>query len=564
VTAPQVIVIGSGPGGAAIAWSLASAGLEVRVLEAGPRYDPSTDYRLNRADWEQTLFPEKLPSRGRQTHAPLQTLEARWDALRSWNHLTGRMVKSKQRLFAAYNHVIGVGGTTLHYAGESQRLHPSSMKMHSRFGVAADWPFDYQELEPFYLEAERVIGVAGPETDPTRPRSAPYPLPPHRMSYATQKLGEGCSKLGLSWIPNPVASLSLPYDGRPSCNYCGQCARGCPRLDKGTADITFMAKAMATGHCSLDTVSQVVNLETGANDRVTAAIYADADGQMHRAEADLFVVACGAIETPRLLLNSIGPLAPDGLGNESGLVGRNFMETHFWTASGLHPEPLGSHRGLPSDAICWDCNAPDSIPDVIGGVRFSPNTLEADLSGPINYANRVVGGWGRGHKHAMREQFGHVLSVGGIGESLPHPGSFIDLDPEEKDGFGLRKARINSHLADMELMRLKFMAETCRRILQAAGVDKLIEEYGSYDMFNTTHVFGTCRMGADAETSVVDPYCRSHRWRNLMVTDASIFPSSGGGEAPSLSIYANSLRAAHCVKMHGIKGDGSKNGDASR
>jgi choline dehydrogenase-like flavoprotein len=108
--------------------------------------------------------------------------------------------------------------------------------------------------------------------------------------------------------------------------------------------------------------------------------------------------------------------------------------------------------------------------------------------------------------------------------------------------------------AEMELKRMKFMADTCRRILAAAGVEERFGEYGSYDMFNTTHVFGTCRMGKDSNTSVVDEYCRSHRWRNLMVTDTSVFPSSGGGESPSLSIYANSLRAAHYIKRHGIEG----------
>ena len=542
---PEVIVIGSGPGGSAIAWSLARAGVKVRILEAGPRYDPRSDYHLDRAGWEQVIFPEKVSSRGRQTHASLQELEPRWNDLRSWNHLRGKLVNSDRRAFIGYNHVIGVGGTTLHYAGESQRLNPAAMQMHSRFGVAADWPFDYAELEPFYLEAERAIGVAGPEADPTRPRSAPYPLPPHPMSYATQKLGAGCDQIGLSWIPNPLAALSRPYDGRPPCNYCGQCMRGCPRLDKGTADLTFIAGALASGNCTLDTVSQVVRLEAGDNDRVEAAIYADADGALHRAEADVFVVACGAVETPRLLLNSASAQAHDGLANESGEVGKNFMELNYWVSSGLHPEPLGSYRGQPSDAICWDYNAPDGIPDVIGGARFSPNALEADFSGPIAYARRVVGGWGHRHKTAMRSQFGRVLSVGGIGESLPGPGSFIDLDPEAKDDFGVPKARINSHLADMELRRLQFMATTCRSILQASGVEALIEEYGSYDLFNTTHVFGTCRMGKDPQTSVVDADCRSHRWRNLLVTDASIFPSSGGGEAPSLSIYANSLRAAH-------------------
>jgi len=412
---PQVIVIGSGPGGSAIAWSLATAGIKVRILETGPRYNPRTDYHLSRNDWEQDLFPEKTPSRGRQTYAPLQVLETRWDELRSWNLLKGKSIRGNRRYFAGYSHVIGVGGTTLHYTGESHRLHPLAMQMKSRFGVAADWPFDYNELEPFYQETEHVIGVAGPVTDPTRPRNAPYPLPPHAMSYATQKLGEGCSKLGLSWIPNPVASLSRPYDGRPPCNYCGQCARGCPRLDKGTADITFVAKALDSGNCTLDTISQVIRLETGDNDRVKAAVYVDSDGVLHRAEADLFVVACGAIETPRLLLNSAGPQATDGLANESGLVGKNFMELIYWVSNGLHPEPLGSYRGLPSDAICWDYNAPDAIPGVIGGARFSPNTLESDLSGPINYAKRVVGGWGHSHKEDMRSQFGRVLSVGGMG-----------------------------------------------------------------------------------------------------------------------------------------------------
>jgi choline dehydrogenase-like flavoprotein len=543
---PQVLVIGSGPGGAAIAWALSSAGRKVRILEAGPRYDPATDYKLSQATWEGASFPSKIDTRDRQTHAPLQKLDSRYDTLRSWNHLNGRFVPGDKRMFAAYHHEVAVGGTTVRYVGESQRLHPASMQMHSRFGVAADWPFSYEELEAFYVQAERGIGVAGPANDSTRPRSAPYPTPAHAMSFSTQKLGEGCKKLGMSWIPNPVASPSQPYDGRPACNYCGQCSRGCPRFDKGSADITYVAKALATGNCTLDTISQVLRLELDGGDRVKAAIYADDDGTEHRAEADLIIAACGAVETPRLLLNSADPkLAPDGLANDSGQVGKNFMETIYWSASGLHPEPLDSYRGLPSDAVCWDYNAPDAIPGVIGGVCFSPATLESGLGGPLAYARSVVGGWGRKHKADMRDQFGRVLSVGAIGESLPDPASFIELDREVKDRFGMPKARINSHLAEMEIKRLLFMAETCRKILKAAGVEELIQEYGTYDTFNSTHVFGTCRMGRDPATSVVDPHCRSHRWRNLMITDASVFPSSGGGESPSLTIYANSLRAAH-------------------
>lgn len=550
MTRPQVVVIGSGAGGAAFAWALADAGVQVQILEAGPRYDPLKDYLLASNGWEQQAFPAKVPIAGRQTHASLQLLEDHWADLRSWNHLTGHSLASDRRSFLAYNHVIGVGGTTLHFTGEAHRMHPQAMQMQSRFDVAADWPFDYAELEPFYVEAERLIGVAGPSDPGVRTRSAPYPLPAHNLSYASQKLGKGCRKLGLSWTANPVASLSRAYDGRPPCNYCGNCTRGCPRLDKGTADLTFIAKALATGNCTITTGAYVLRLLAGSNDRVKAVIYGSTRRQQ-RVEADYFAVACGAVETPRLLLNSSPAGSSDGLANESGLVGRNFMETLFWVSGGLHPEPLGSHRGLPSDAICWDYNAPDAIPGVVGGCRFSPSTAEADLIGPINYARRVVGGWGRSHKANMREQFGRMLAVGGIGEHLPDERSFIDLDPNEKDAFDLPKARIHSHLAATEIERLDFIAKTCRRILAAAGVKKVIEEYGSYDAFNATHVFGTCRMGTEAKTSVVDSSCRSHRWRNLLVTDASVFPSSGGGESPALTISAIALRAARKL-LHSI------------
>ena len=212
-------------------------------------------------------------------------------------------------------------------------------------------------------------------------------------------------------------------------------------------------------------------------------------------------------------------------------------------AARRHPEPLGSHRGLPCDAICWDYNAPDTIASVVGGCRFNPGMAEADLVGPINYAERIVGGWGRDHKRRLRETFGHLLAISAIGESLPDARSFIALDPEAKDRHGLPKARIHSFLSDSEIQRLDFMAKTARAILEAAGVTELVEEYGTYDAFNATHVFGTCRMGPDPATSVVDPYCRSHRWRNLLITDASLFPSSGGGESPSLTISALALRA---------------------
>lgn len=546
----DVIVIGSGAGGGAAAWALTRLGARVLLLEAGPEYDPHADYRLDRDDWEQTGFPAKMSHAERQTHAPLQVLEDRWSDLRSWNHLVGRTNTTSRRRFRPYSHVVGLGGSTLHFTGEAHRLNPASMRMRSRFGVAADWPLTYPELEPFYAEAERIVGVAGPAEGSGRPRSAPYPLPAHPLSYATQRLVRGCAALGLTMVPNSIAALSQPYDDRPPCNYCGNCGRGCPRLDKGSVDITFIRRARESGRCDVRTLSPVVRLETGPGDRIAGVVYTDDTGITRRAAAPAVIVACGAVETPRLLLNSADSRALDGLANESGQVGRNFMETISWVSSGLHPDPLGSHRGLPSDGICWDYNAPDAIPGVVGGCRFSAAHKEIGLNGPIAYAGRVVGGWGRAHKARMRETFGRALSVGAIGENLPNPRAFIDLDPDKRDRAGQPLARIHSHLGETEFQRLAFMAKTARAILDASGAGTLIEEFGSYDTFHSTHVFGTCRMGDDPETSVVDRFGRSHRWRNLFIADASVFPSSGGGESPSLTIEALALRTAdHVVRL---------------
>jgi choline dehydrogenase-like flavoprotein len=534
----DVVIVGSGAGGAAAAWALTTDGARVLLLEAGPAYDPASDYRLDRDDWERTRFPEKVPSRNRQSFAPMQRLDARWDHLRSWSRLSGRLVRTDRRAVWAYHHVVGLGGSTLHFTGEAHRLNPAAMRMRSRFGVGADWPLDYAALEPLYAELERLIGVAGPDR----------PLPPHPLCYASQKLAEGCRTLGLSFVANTRAALSRPYDDRPACNYCGNCTRGCPRLDKGTADLTFIRHAAATGRLTIKTSSPALRVETGADDRVTGVVFADPAGGRARATGRAYVLACGAVETPRLLLVS------DGLANESGLVGRNLMETVAWNATGLHPEPLGSHRGLPADGIVWDYNAPDAIPGVIGGCRFTNGTMEADLVGPIAYARRVVGGFGRGHKAAMRQNFGRALAVGAVGESLPNDGTFVDLDPARRDAAGLPLARIHSRVDEDALKRLTFMAETSRAILKAAGAAEIVEEYGTYDAFAATHVAGTCRMGHDPRESVVDALGRSHRWRNLFIADASVFPSTGGGESPALTIGALAVRTGRGILARAARG----------
>jgi len=544
----DVVIVGAGAGGAACAWALANHGVRVLVLESGPWYRPAQDNRLHLPDWEQQPFPEGETFTHQHTFAPMQALAPKWAGLRSWNHILGPLADGSRRAMK-YHHVRGVGGSTLHFAGEAHRINPAAMRMASRFGVGADWPIGYDDLEPFYIAAEYQIGVAG-AADRQRPRSREYPLPPHPHSYASQRIGSACAKLGMTWSSNPLAILSSPWQGRPGCNYCGQCARGCPRGDKGSVDITFIAPAVASGRCTVQAQCHVTEIVPGEHDQISRVSWVDAAGVAHSISTRAVVLACGAVQTPRLLLANANAHAPDGLANESGQVGRNFMETLAWTSSALHPEPLGSHRGVPVDGICWDFNAPDAIAGTPGGVRFNVGMAEMDLTGPINYARRVASGWGHAHRAAMRNSFGHVLSVGAVGEFLPNAGTYIDLDPVARDAHGRPLARIHSRIDAHELRRLAFMAEKCREILQVAGTAKPFEEFGTYDTFNATHVFGTCRMGNEPRSSVVNQNCRSHRWRNLFVVDASVFPSSGGGESPSLTIEALAIRAgAHIGEL---------------
>lgn len=537
----DVVVVGSGAGGAAAASGLCRRGLSVLLLEAGPQFDPATDYGQAEPDWELRDFPEKPASQGEVTMGLGQELRTDEPLLASFSRATGRENTAGRREMSGYLHVRGVGGSTLHFTGEAHRLHPQSMQMKSRFGVGANWPVTYAELEPYYVQAEELIGVAGPETQGARWRSKPFPLPPHPLSYAARTLGKGAAALGLSWEANSRAALSAPYHDRPPCNYCGACQMGCMLLDKGSADVTFVAAALATGRCTLRAEAPVVRIEAGRDDRIAAVLVGGRNGKLERIATPHLVLAAGAVETPRLLL------ASNNLANESGQVGRNFMETVAAVVTALHPDPQHGRRGLPSDAICWDFNAPDSIPGVVGGCRFHNASAEAGLMGLATFATNALPGWGRDHARAMRETWGHALSVSAIGESLPNPTGRVDLDPDARNSFGIPLARITSWLSEPDMARLRFMAGKCRELLTACGTTEIIESSTTWDSFNSSHVFGTCRMGVDPAASVVDPNLCSHRWRNLWITDASVFPSSGGGESPSLTIEALALRTAAAI-----------------
>lgn len=540
----DVVVIGSGAGGGALAWRLAELGLKVVVVEAGPIFKAQKDYNLANKNWQES-FPYKAGSQGAYSVTGLQSIDGVPAKLRSWNIRKGNLVNGDKRASFGYHHVRGVGGSSLHFTGEAHRINPLSMMMKSDYGVAANWPVSYEELDPYYAIAEQVVGVVGVNVDNRCPRSTPYLMPNHAFSYGASKLAEAAEKLDLNVVPNSLAVLSLPYDGRSSCNYCGGCQKGCTVGDKGSVDITYINKAVQTGNCTVVPDCEVLKID--ASDSRVKHLLVSHQGEKKYVYGKQFVLAAGAIQTPRLLLTSANQHHVNGLANSSGEVGKNFMETLLTTVSALHPSKLGSHRGLPVNWVCWDYNAPDSIPGVIGGCRFSPSMAEADLIGPKAYASRVIDGWGLKHKRLMRDNFGSALSITSIGESIPNDKSYITIS-SKKDQYGVPIAEIHSYVDSQAIARLAFMMERCHAIIKAAGCEDPFERYSSADAFSSTHVFGTCRMGNDPINSVCDSYGKTHDLENLYIADASLFPSSGGGESPGLTIQALAIRCADNIK----------------
>jgi choline dehydrogenase-like flavoprotein len=540
----DAVVIGSGAGGGAAAWQLCQRGLKVLLLESGPAFDPPTDYPLTDAGWERHGFPAPPGSRAMLSYGDLGTLDPGSEDLASWSRggFPWRLPPGAPRppSDAGYAHVMGLGGSTLHFVGEAHRLHPDVFRRRSRTGKGMDWPITYDDLEPFYTRAEQVIGVASDGASDGRPRSAPYPLPPHPLGPGALAAAAAGARIGQHWQVNPRAALSLPYDDRPACSYCGQCSRGCPLGDKGSTDVTFLRQAARTGRLTVVTGATVTQLLTGPNGRIVRA-EVNVQGRAETVETPLLFLCAGAVQTPRLLLLSASAEQPEGIANSSGQVGRNFIETLAWRSTGLVQGLTGSHRGLPADAICW---APDAADP--GGFRLNHTTLEAGLNGPIAYGNRLLSGHGAALKEALRSRFGSALAIGAIGELVPDDRSRITIDAQMRDALGLPVARISSVLTEAALDRLRRMARACRAVLAEAGAE-LAEETGSRDAFTATHVFGTARMGTDPSVSITDAMGRTHDHSNLWIADASLFPSSGGGESPSLTIMALALRTAEAA-----------------
>jgi len=521
----DVLIIGAGASGAAMAWSLADTRMKILCLEQGG-WMKTSDYPSTQNNWQtagQKEFGLSPNTRQLDSDYPVNDSESPIKVLN-------------------FN---AVGGSTILYAAHFPRFHPSDFRVKTLDGVADDWPFEYEQLEPFYAENDRMMGVSGLAGDPAYPPKQP-PCPPLPLGKVGETIAKGYNKLGWHWWPSDSAIISQSYEGRDKCINLSSCVSGCPQGAKSSTDITYWPAALRQG-VELRTNCRVREITVDDRGMADGVIYYDADGVECRQRAEVVVMACNGVGTPRLLLNSTSSLFPDGLANSTGLVGKNLMFHPNGGVQGLFDEKLDGHLG-PQGCCIWSQEFYETDPerDFLRGY----NMQITRSAGP---AMTALGGmfsgsipWGQDHHRAFAERFDHTLSVGIMVEDLPEEHNCVTLDPNLVDGDGIPAPKISYRLSENSERMLAHGLERGKEVLEAAGA---INTSAVGPTPTGWHLMGTARMGRDPKKSVVNEWGRCHDVRNLFIVDGSIFVTSGAVN-PCSTIQALALYVADSMKKN--------------
>ena len=551
----DVVIVGLGAAGGVAALPLANAGLDIVGIEAGSRltkrdFAPD-EIRNNVRDW---------PFSVRKCDSEVPTLRR----TRSDNAVQG----------GGHPMMNGVGGTTLHYWAQSWRLNPWDFKVVSettrRYGASRipagstveDWPFGYEELEPFYDRVEHEIGVSGqagnvkgekdPQGNPFEgPRQRDYPMPALRWTRFLDRMAESARTLGWQPFPGPAAINSEAYQGRSGCMYHGHCNKGGCHVDaKNSPAVTTIPRAETTGRLKVVTHATVTEIETDAQGKVTGVTYL-LDREEFFQPARFVFIASYTYENVRLLLLSKSRAFPIGLSNNHAQVGKHYLSHHQGAGvTALFPYDLHAWYGLPAQGVAVDDFADDNFDH--GGLDFigGGNLWVYSDRRPISAASMGTFGraptWGSAWKAFIRANADRTNSAYIQKTTLPYAANYMDLDPVVKDPLGFPVIRITAEYKQNELAIAEYLQEKMVRWYREAGATDIIRGGLGGQMGVSTHAYGGTRMGDDPETNVVNRYGLSHEVPNLGVLGASVMGTSGARN-PTLTAQALAWRTAEHV-----------------
>ncbi|RWR23372.1 GMC family oxidoreductase [Microbacterium enclense] len=493
----DVVVVGTGAGGAPLTAELARRGLTVVALEAG------RNFALD------DLTPDET-----------EAVEINWMSER----LSGG---TDATAFGPNNSGRGVGGSTLHWGAFTPRPDARDLRLRTETGEGRDWPLDPAELLSYVARVEGDIGVSGQTPYPWDPDRA-YAYGPAARNAPATLVARGCEALGIRWADAPAAVLTRArlqdhHGERRACVNCGACHQGCRVDAKATTANTYLPVAVAHG-AEIRTGAMVHDIELDARGHVAAVVYRQ-DGVDVRQRCRSLVLAGGGVETPRLLLHT-------GVANGSGQVGRNFLAHGATQVWGRFDEPVRGHRGYPSSLITEDMLRPDDA-DFAGGYLVQSLGVM-----PLTFATTLARGGGLWGRELMQrlDQAQHMAGIGINGDCLPSDGNRLELS-DETDEFGIPRARVTFTAGPNEKAMTAHATAFLLRVMEAAGARETLV------LARSAHTIGTARMSSDPADGVVDGDGRSHEIPNLWICDNSVFPSALAAN-PALTIMALSLRTA--------------------
>ena len=528
----DVVIIGAGASGATAAKVLTERGMRVVALERGP--------------WRkrESFGGDELANVNRYNLWPDPILNPR-----TYRASTGG--ETKVELFCPVPQM--VGGGTVHWQGWLPRFTENDFKLRTIAGdlpgtTLVDWPISYADLEPYYTKVEWAFGVsgAGGVNKYESFRSKDYPCPPLPPTRYSRKFYEGCRKLGYNCFPTPMAALSRPHNGRPvTVQSAFAQQHGDPTGTRSSALSVWIPDALKTGRLDLRPDCYVHEITVDGQGRAKSAVYQDADGDFIDQEADIFILACGAIESARLLLLSRSPRFPNGLANGSDLVGRNATFHEYSAAIGVFDDPIYAWAGGGYVATSsYQFYEHDDKRGFAGGCHIASAGVGIPL--PINWSLPDRPMWGGQAKQMDRDFYNHSFAIGMVVHDMPQHENRVELDDKVKDAWGLPVARITSKIHDNDLKMGRWVIDHNAEILEAAGAKKVYRVYPKRITGNCSHQHGTTRMGDDPNASVLNKWCQAHEVDNLFVVDGGPFPT-GTGANPTLTIMANAWRVSDYI-----------------
>jgi choline dehydrogenase-like flavoprotein len=556
----DVIIVGSGVAGAICAWKLSTLGdYRILILEAGENgigegqrteFHHAMDRQGGRAD----MFAPYLELDSRK-FVPSPEKATKPLAQKDEEKYFDYTPESQDTFRAGYTRL--VGGSTWAWRGNCPRFLPTDFRLRQTYGVGRDWPIDYDELEPYYCEAEDELGVSGnhDELDGLFGafRSRPFPMPGIPLTYSDHRIkeridGQTVNGVKIRVVTTPQARNSEPYDGRPACEGHSNCIPLCPIHAKYDATV-HLRRALANSRVSLKSAAVVVRVSADSDGRITQVHYKDWRSDDKNKErvvaAPVVVLAAHAIETPKLLLMS-------NVANSSDQVGRNLMDHIQWEVAAEFPEPVYPFRG-PQSVTGIEAFREGSFRNMRSAFRM---TIGNDGWGRAGSPSKVIDdlltkemAYGPELLNKITDRVTRMIRLSFSTEMLPSKDNRVDLSPNVDPALGIPRPRFTFGVDEYATGGLKAGVAAAAALFKLMGAkveEKALIENGRLNWNTAAHIMGTCIMGKSAGDSVVDDHGRAHDHHNLYIAGSSVFATAATAN-PTLTLAALTLRTAHAI-----------------